>query len=461
MRESEQTNMNALIDSLDESNPSTLFITDNEGNVLLSNDFTALTLGMNLHDLLHSNIYDLVAKGVYNKSAALQTIQTKKKEEVFLETNQGYCVKSTATPIFYNDGTLHMIVTKSEPITSKQLEEWHKRNPTLTSYLKSDLPIEQASAVVAESKEMKKLLRICNQIAPYDTRILFTGESGVGKEVLAQFTHKQAMQEKRPFISLNCAAIPENLFESEIFGFEKGAFTGADAPKKGLLELANNGTLFLDEISEMPLAVQSKFLRVLETMEMRRLGGEKTVHVNFRLISASNVDIEALVHEHKFRKDLYYRINVMPINIPPLRKRKQDVLVLAHHFLQKFNEKHQKNIQLDAEVSKKLLNDPWIGNVRELRNCIERLVILDGLSPFIIAEESSCNAEEPMIAYQHLDYEHYLQKVEYSYFLNKLEKNEWNISQTAKECGISRPLLYKKIKQFNFNQLAARSNPAP
>ncbi|QIQ20567.1 sigma-54 interaction domain-containing protein [Zophobihabitans entericus] len=445
----------ALYDSLnlDNETPSTLFVTDDKGNILLSNEFTAMTLGMSLSELLTANVYDLVKSGAYNTSATIQTIETKQPSQVTLLTNQGFQVQSNSTPILRPDGSLHLVLTKSAPLTQKELEQWGGIQKW-QQLEQQEQQIEQDHAgIIAESNIMRRLISMCRQIAPYDSRILFYGESGVGKEVLAKFTHDHSSAANGNFIAINCATIPENLFESELFGFKKGAFTSADHNKKGILEETNGGTLFLDEISEMPLSVQTKFLRVLETMEFRPLGSSESIKVNFRLMSASNRDLEQLVAQGKFREDLYYRINVIPVYIPPLRERTKDILILANQFLQRYNQKYTKRVEIDGDISKYLLTYNWPGNIRELKNYIERLVILNGLSGHSDSQNTTKNENDHLDNYYVHKSEHhledYLAQVEKHYLEKKLQENNYNISKTAEECRISRPYLYKRLAQLN------------
>ncbi|OAG27407.1 hypothetical protein TH606_06980 [Thermodesulfatator autotrophicus] len=231
--------------------------------------------------------------------------------------------------------------------------------------------------IIAESPKMKETLRLVAKVASTDATVLILGESGTGKEVIANLIHRLSPRQKAPFIKVNCAAIPEGLLESELFGHEKGAFTGADKTKPGLFEMADGGSLFLDEIGDMPLPLQVKLLRVLQEGVIRRIGATKEIKVNVRIITATNKDLEALVEEGRFREDLFWRINVFTIRLPPLRERREDILPLAQYFLEKFSRKHQKKLKgFSREALDILLSHHFPGNVRELENLIERAVIL-------------------------------------------------------------------------------------
>ncbi len=235
----------------------------------------------------------------------------------------------------------------------------------------------KVEGIVGRSPQIIEILDIIHRVAPTNATVLLRGESGVGKEVFARAIHFLSPRAGKPFITVNCGAIPSELLEAELFGYEKGAFTGAYTTKKGKFELADGGTIFLDEIGDMPLNLQVKLLRVLQEKEIERLGSTKPIKVDVRIIAATNRNLEELIKEGKFREDLYYRLNVVPIYIPPLRERKEDIPVLTQHFLDMFNREYNKNVKLSQEVLDAFLRYHWPGNVRELQNVIERMVILD------------------------------------------------------------------------------------
>ncbi len=233
--------------------------------------------------------------------------------------------------------------------------------------------------IPGESPQMKEIYEVVKRVAVSDTTtVLIQGESGTGKEMIATMIHQYSPRKDKPFLEINCASLPEELLESELFGHEKGAFTDAKVQKIGLLELANKGTLFLDEIGEMSLTIQVKLLRVLEKMSFRRVGGTKDIKVSVRLISATNRDLEMAVQNKNFREDLYYRLKVIPIHIPPIRERKEDIYLLMKHFLNQYNKQFNKNFQeIEDEAYEIILEYPWPGNIRELKNMIERIVLLE------------------------------------------------------------------------------------
>jgi Nif-specific regulatory protein len=258
----------------------------------------------------------------------------------------------------------------------EEKEKIEKEKKYLESQLKAILNQSNIEGIIGKSRVIKELSETIKKIAPTPATVLLTGESGVGKEVFAKAIHYNSQRAKKPFIKLNCAAIPEDLLESELFGYEKGAFTGANATKKGKFELANGGTIFLDEIGDMPILLQAKLLRVLQEKEIERIGGNKPIKIDVRIIAATNKDLEKMVEEGTFREDLYYRLNVISIHIPPLRERKEDIPVFSYYFLDKFNKEYNRNLKFSDELLDVFLKYEWPGNIRQLQNTIERMVIL-------------------------------------------------------------------------------------
>ncbi|MBV8905537.1 MAG: sigma-54-dependent Fis family transcriptional regulator [Acidobacteriia bacterium] len=254
----------------------------------------------------------------------------------------------------------------------------HAIRQCLTAYLEDEVRSDQiVGNMVGESAALQGVLRAVKIVAPSDAAVLIQGETGTGKEVVARGIHDLCGRNKRPFIKVNCASIPATLLESELFGHEKGAFTGAIAQKLGRFELAHQGTLFLDEIGEIPLELQPKLLRALQEQEFERLGGSRTIRVDVRIIAATNRDLGAMVEENKFRADLYYRLNVFPLTVPPLRERREDIPLLARYFAQKYSQRMNRKIEvIPSDAIDALTNYDWPGNIRELQNIMERSVLL-------------------------------------------------------------------------------------
>jgi len=298
--------------------------------------------------------------------------------------------------------------------------------------------------------EIKKKIEI---IAPTDSTVLITGETGTGKEVLAKEIHYNSNRRNKPLIKVNCAALAETVLESELFGHEKGAFTGAYKTKKGKFELAQEGTLFLDEIGDLPLNFQIKLLRVLQEKEFERVGGTKTIKANFRLIAATNKDLKAEIEKGRFREDLFYRLNVIPISLKPLRERREDILYLAEFFLKKFARDLNKNVKGFSDRALEILkNYDWPGNVRELKNIVERCVVFSKGEKILVEEIPEEIKSKTGICKSIKPLKRALQEFEKHYILNALEKNEWNITKTSEEIGIARKNLYKKIEKYRIQR---------
>jgi len=297
--------------------------------------------------------------------------------------------------------------------------------------------------------------------------VLISGESGTGKELIARAIHRLSPRADKPFVKVNCAAIPAELIESELFGYERGAFTGAQGRKKGMFELANGGTLFLDEIGDMSPNAQAKVLRALQSGEISRVGGEKAIAVDVRVLAATNKGLEVEVKEGRFREDLYFRLNVVPIVSPPLRERKSDIVLLASEFLREFSaENGLREKPIDDEVLDALAERPWPGNVRELRNVVERMAILSGdritlddlpeegvLSE--VRRESSPPSDLPATldeAGERLTLRDYRSRAEKDYILQTLDEVGWNISRAATILGVERTNLHKKMRSYGIRR---------
>ncbi len=306
---------------------------------------------------------------------------------------------------------------------------------------------------VANSEAMMNILETLEKVIPTKSNILILGESGTGKGLLAELIHCNSPRRDKPFISINCSAIPEGLLESELFGYKKGAFTGAVSDRLGLIPLAHEGTLFLDEIGDMPVNLQAKLLKVLETGEVYPLGETKPRIVDVRIISATNVDIESKIREGKFREDLYWRLNVIEIKIPPLRERRDDIEMLVRHFIDKFSSEHKKNIKgIDKKALSMLLEYPWPGNVRELGNVIERAVVLSS-GDYIMPEDlpEKFRKKENSILHSYT-LKAYISDYEKNLLMRLYEAHNRNKEETAKALGIDLATLYRKFKKYNIEE---------
>ena len=338
-------------------------------------------------------------------------------------------------------------------ITIKNVLEY-KRIKEENLYLKRSILKDEI--ILGNSPQIRKLLEDIEKIAPTDSWVLITGENGTGKELVAKLIHKKSKRKDKPFIDVNCAAIPDELIESELFGYEKGAFTGAVEQKKGKFDLANKGTLFLDEIGDMSLKTQAKILRILQEQKFERVGGTEVIEVDVRVIAATNKNLEEEIKKGNFREDLYYRLNVVPIHVPPLRSRKEDIPILANYFLNKFSfEKDGKSRKLTDSAIEALKNYHWPGNVRELKNLMERLVILvdkeeideqDVLKHLKLEKNLAEDIDSIINKFSNLN--EAVRFFEKKFIETKIKENNGNISKTAKEIGMTRRNLYRKIKSL-------------
>ncbi len=306
------------------------------------------------------------------------------------------------------------------------------------------------SNIIGKSPAMKELFETLAMVAPTDATVLLLGESGTGKEIIANAIHQNSPRKDQAYIKVNCAALPETLLESELFGHEKGAFTGAQAKRKGRFELADGGTLFLDEIGEMSPATQAKILRVLQEKEFEAVGGTRTISVDVRIIAATHKDLETEVKEGRFREDLFYRLNVVPITIPPLRNKKEDIPLLAEHFLKMYTEKNNKDIKtFEPRVMDALVRYPWPGNVRELENIVERMVIMSRGDTIVVEDlppdfKTLQNGEEE----RPIPTGSSLKEIEKEVILKTLERTKGNRTKAALVLGVTRKTLQNKIKEY-------------
>jgi two-component system response regulator AtoC len=311
----------------------------------------------------------------------------------------------------------------------------------------------QNKKVIGDSPEFVEVMDMAIKASPKDVSILVLGESGTGKEVLAKEIHENSKRQSKPFIAVNCGAIPENLMESELFGFEQGAFTGAMQAKPGKVELAEGGTLFLDEIGEMPLSLQVKLLRVIQERKLDRVGSVSSKDVDFRLIAATHKDLPQMIKAGTFREDLYYRLNVISLKLPALRKRGSDIVHLAHFFLDKLNQRYDSRFVLNSKHKEDLLSYPFPGNIRELENIMERAVVLSTGNAFelMIPKIEVGNVPEASIELQSFTIKEKKQVLEKEMILVALEKNRWNKTKTAASIGMSRRSLLYKIKSYDIS----------
>ena len=446
-----------ILEALNKYYKESIFITDGEGNIIFVNEVGAKRIGPPREELMHKNVGQLVKEGVYDKSTSLTAIQTKKDAVSALTYRTKNSSISHSIPVLDAHGNVEMVVTTNMSMEhNKEWEEIIAKERAAMARMKRELDhlrLKGHSHMIVGSPAMQNVMQTIHAIAPTDSNVVILGESGTGKDVMARFIHENSLRADKAFISINCAAIPEQLLESELFGYEAGAFTGALSKGKiGLFEAAAGGTIFLDEIGDMPFALQSKLLRALENREIRRVGGVKNIPVDVRIICATNVNLKDMVKEHTFREDLYYRLSVFVIQLPPLRERKEDIIPLAESFLHELNEKYDAHKTLAPVTVETMLRHSWPGNIRELRNVMERIFVVSVDDQLIFTPTPTASYGENDLMEN--DFAAYEGAVDLKSFSTAAEK--WFIEKTLKECGgrvgeaaerlgIHRSVLYRKL----------------
>ncbi|MCJ2164704.1 MULTISPECIES: sigma 54-interacting transcriptional regulator [unclassified Pseudodesulfovibrio] len=371
--------LHAIIDSSFDG----FFITDGEGRALRINRAYERITGIRTDEVLGKTMGELVAAGYYNESVTLRVLQSKTTETIIQKIKNTKTIVVTGTPVMDHDGNIWRVVTNVRDVTElRNLQAELEHLSRLHTQYKKELDslrrnVDHKPNIIIRSKRMKEVYAQATRLAKVDSTVLLLGDSGVGKEVVAALLHENSSRRDQPFVKVSCAAIPEHLLESELFGYTPGAFTGAlRAGKEGLFEEADKGTIFLDEIGEMPLGLQAKMLRVLQDKTFARIGGSAPITVDVRIITATNRNLEEMVKQKLFRRDLYYRLNVVPVYIPPLRERQEAIFDFIYHFLGIFNQKHGLSKQIETDALDVLINTDWPGNVRQLENTVERLVVM-------------------------------------------------------------------------------------
>jgi len=376
------------LEDIIESSHDGIFITDGQGIILKVNSGWERICGLRREFMLGKCAQDFVNQKWYSESSVMAAIREQKMVTIMLEMLKGekigQKIMATAIPIWGENGEIKRVVANIRDITEiLNLKQLLEKTQMLNELYAAELDrvrlnqLPKNYDLIARSPLTIRVMEIVARVANFDVSVLITGESGVGKEVIANAIHKQSLRSKGPLIKVNCGAIPETLLESELFGYDYGAFTGARKQgKPGMFELADKGTLFLDEIGDIPFSLQGKLLRALQDHEIMRIGSLKTTPVNVRIITATNKNLDEMVKKGSFRDDFYYRLNVVSIEIPPLRERKEDIPMFVLHFLEKMNKKHQYNKRIASEVVDAFMLYSWPGNVRELENIIERMIIM-------------------------------------------------------------------------------------
>ncbi|ACL22639.1 putative sigma54 specific transcriptional regulator [Desulfitobacterium hafniense DCB-2] len=445
--------INNDLDAIIESVADGIVVGSADGMILRANSAYLQITGIQEKEFVGKNVRELINQGYMNKSVTEMVFRTKSRVNV-VDIRSGKELLMTGAPVFNEEKEVTRVVTIVRDISEltelkgklEQAEDAKNRYLKELEHFRSQNAFKK---IITKNNDMQKKLDTAYHVARVDSTVLILGESGVGKELIAQLIHRASHRSEKPFIKINCGAIPANLLESEFFGYEAGSFTGAlKEGKKGLFELADGGTLFLDEVGELPLEHQVKVLRAIQEKEILRVGGKKTIKLDIRIIAATNRDLEAMIREKAFREDLYYRLNVVPMTIPPLRQRKEDVIPIALELLARYNTAYGYQKWIHPEVMDCLLNYDWPGNIRELENTIERLVV---------TSMDDCITKDAMAEIKYIDVhpapngltslKAFLEKEE-----NRLLEEAYRLMGSTRKAaavlGISQSSMVKKMKKY-------------
>lgn len=465
---SELTQVKKLTKKLDavlDSSYDGIYITDGNGITIRVNKSYERITGLKVEEFLGKNVEYLVEKGLISKACSTLVLEKKGVVTIEQKLSTGKTLLVTGTPIFDDANEIEMIVTNVRDITEliSLKESLHEKDKQVDFFntelkrLKSQLDNKPYTSLITRNKKMKDLLDTLTRVSKHDTTVLITGETGVGKEVITEYIHKNSLRANKKLIKINCSALPESLIESELFGYEKGAFTGANQSGKiGLFEEADGGTLFLDEIGELPLTMQTKLLRVLQEQEIQRIGGIEPIKINVRIIAATNKDLESLSTLGEFRADLYYRLSIIPIHIPPLRERREDIIPLTNEFLNKLILKYNQKKTFSKEVYETLCSYSWPGNIRELKNLIERLYVMNEEECISINDIPSSIVEKSIsIEYKPCSLKDSVMALELK-LIDEAYEQYGNVRDAAKHLGIDASTLVRKRQKYE-GQLSKHS----
>ncbi|PEB83319.1 sigma-54 interaction domain-containing protein [Bacillus nitratireducens] len=425
-----------------------IFVTDDKGIVVRVNSMCERHYQLSAKELVGKHVKELQKEGIFYPSATLEVIEKKRPVELVQTTKSGEYLHVRTRPVFDDEGNLRRVISYSRDLTElyqlrQKVEEMDNQ---LKTYKKELRETYEHEGLIFKSIVMQKIVETIKKVSVVDSTVLVLGETGVGKSRLVRHLHEVSHRKNESFYEINCAALPMNLIESELFGYSGGSFTGANREgKKGLLESAHKGTLFLDEIGEMPLEIQAKLLQVLQEKTFRPIGGRELKKVDVRIVAATNRDLSTMVKQGAFRKDLYYRLNVLPISIPPLRERTEDILPLIYHYLQHFNKKYGRNVKLAPSTLQMFVGYPWEGNNREIENVIERIVIT--ADDFVTVEDLPLSMQEATVEQSGQSLYRMLEEVERNIIL-KAYKTYGSSYKVAEFLQISQSAATRKIKKF-------------
>ncbi len=425
-----------------------IFVTDEQGIVVRVNSTCERHYQLAAEELVGKHVKELQKDGIFYPSATLEVIEKKRPIELVQTTKSGEYLHVRTRPVFDDEGNLRRVISYSRDLTElyqlrQKVEEMDNQ---LKTYKKELRETYEHEGLIFKSLAMQKIVDTIKKVSVVDSTVLVLGETGVGKSRLVRHLHEVSHRKNESFYEINCAALPTNLIESELFGYSGGSFTGANREgKNGLLESAHKGTLFLDEIGEMPLEIQAKLLQVLQEKTFRPIGGRELKKVDVRIVAATNRDLSEMVKQGTFRKDLYYRLNVIPIAIPPLRERTEDILPLIYHYLQHFNKKYGRDVKLAPSTLQMFVGYPWEGNNREIENVIERIVIT--VDDVVTVEDLPLSMQEAAVEQSGQSLYKMLEEVERNIIL-KAYKTYGSSYKVAEFLQISQSAATRKIKKF-------------
>ena len=448
-----------FLDAIIEHSFDGIYITDGQANTIKVNRSYLTISGLKKSEVIGYNMRELVGNGTISASGSLMALNQKHPVTIQQEFKTGKRALITSSPIFNSKNEIILVITNVRDITElyrlrEASVQWKQEQEKLRQELLHIKSAPDAESLVAVDVKTQKIISMLDRVASLDTTVILLGETGVGKEVFAKYIYQNSPRNGKPFIKVNCGAIPANLVESELFGYEKGAFTGADRNgKMGLFELANTGTIFLDEVGELPLDMQVKLLRVLQEQEFERIGGRKPIKVDVRVLAATNRDLEEMVRQKTFRQDLYYRLMIFPISIPPLRERSGDIVPLADLFIDNLNKKYNFRKYFSPVSIQMMLDYNWPGNIRELRNIIERAVIIsngdeiqpDALHLYPIEERPATRSHvlDPVA-----DLKSAMEELELEY-INRAYDIYGNVREAAESLGMTPSTFVRKRKKYS------------
>lgn len=404
-----------------------------------------------------NSVYHLLEKGLFPNSVSLRVMEQRQQTTILQSFQSGKTALVTGIPIFHNGEIDKVVVTARDITDINRLSEELERSKLLSEQYQQELETMKlkekvSKQIVSHSPQMKNTFDLSVRISQVDSPVLILGESGVGKEIIANLIHESSPRKQQPFITVNCGAIPKDLIESELFGYTSGSFTGAKKNgKPGLFEIANKGTVFLDEIGELPLELQVKLLRVLQDLKVTRIGGVTPIQLDIKIIAATNRDLEEMVRKSTFREDLYYRLNIIPITIPPLRNRIEDIPAFCNHFLNLYNQKYKKDKYLHHSIIELLERYHWPGNVRELQHLIERLVVT--------TEKQCIDIECLPSKYKEFTLAKEMTQGNFKDIMDNKEKEiiahalriHGSANKAAQALGLSQPTISRKMKKFQLS----------